>query len=83
MVGCWDVWRSDEDGTLRAAAHGFRLVVHPATADAAAVRFGVMRRGRDGDSVIGSGQAESARAAMKAAIEMAERFARPLQKGSG
>jgi hypothetical protein len=83
MAGSWDVWTSDRDGTLRAEAHGFRLVVHPAKADAAAVRFGVMRRGCDGDGPIGSGQAGSVRAAMKAAIEMAERFARPLPKDSG
>jgi hypothetical protein len=83
MVGSWNVWRSDEDGTLRAAAHGFQLVVHPSAVATAAVRFGVMRRGRDGESLIGSGETESVRTAMKAAIEMAERFARPLQKESG
>jgi hypothetical protein len=80
MVGSWNVWKSDEDGTLRAQAHGFQLVVHPPEIATAAVRFGVMRRGGAGESLIGAGQAESVRAAMKAAIEMAERFARPLPK---
>jgi hypothetical protein len=83
MAGCWDVWKSHEEGTLQAAAHGFQLVVHPPEVATAAVRFGVMRRGPDGYSPIGSGEAESVRAAMKAAIEMAERFARALQKESG
>jgi hypothetical protein len=83
MAGSWDVWHSATDGTLRAQARGFRLVVHPATAGDAVVRFGVMLRGRDGDGPIGSGQAGSTRAAMKAAIEMAERFARRLQKTAG
>jgi hypothetical protein len=40
------------------------------------VRFGVMHRGGAGESLIGAGQAESVRAAMTAAVEMAERFPR-------
>jgi hypothetical protein len=39
-----------------------------------------MRRDRDGDAPIGSGEADSMRTAMEAAIAMAERFARPLQR---
>jgi hypothetical protein len=63
MAGSWDVWRSGEDGTLRAEARGLCLVVHPANAAAPLVRFGVVRRGgRDGACVVGSGHAESARA---------------------
>jgi hypothetical protein len=81
MVSSGDVWRSDEDGMLRAEAHGFQLVVQRASADAAAMRFRVMRRGRDGASLVGSGQADSARVAMKAAVAMAERFARSLERG--
>jgi hypothetical protein len=80
MAGSWDVWRSRDDGTLTSAAHGFRLVVRPAMAEGAAVRFGVIRRGPEGDHPIGSGQAETVRAAMKAAVALAERFARPLRK---
>jgi hypothetical protein len=74
MAGSWDVWRSGEDGTLRAEARGLYLAVHPATAAASLVRFGVVRRGRDGARLLGSGHAESARAAMRAAVAMAERF---------
>jgi hypothetical protein len=80
MAGSWNVWHTAADGTLRAQAHGFRLVVHPATAGGAVVCFGVMRRDCDGDASIGSGKADSLRAAMEAAISMAERFARPLQR---
>jgi hypothetical protein len=80
MAGSWDVWRSLEDGTLTSAAHGFRLVVRPATATAAAVRFGVIRRGPEGDRPVGAGQAENVRAAMKAAVALAKRFARPLRR---
>jgi hypothetical protein len=80
MAGSWDVWQTDADGALRAQAHGFRLVVHPAAAGGGTVRFAVLVRGRDGDAPIGSGEAESLRAAMKAAIAMAERFARPLRR---
>jgi hypothetical protein len=80
MAGSWNGWHTAADGTLQAQAHGFRLVVHPVTAGGAVVRFGVMRRGRDGDAPIGAGEADSMCAAMQAAISMAERFARPLQK---
>jgi hypothetical protein len=64
----------------RATAHGFQLVVHPPEITTAAVHFGVMHRGCTGESLIGAGQAESVRAAMKAAVDMAGRFARSLAK---
>jgi hypothetical protein len=83
MVSSRDIWRSDAHGRLRAEAHGFELVVLMANADASAACFRVMRRGHHGEDLVGSGQAESVRAAMKAAVEMAERFARPPQKELG
>ena len=72
MAGSWSGWHADDDGALKAQAHGFGLVVRPAN-PGDSVRFTVMR-----DGPIGAGQAKSVRAAMKEAVGMAERFARPV-----
>ena len=75
MNGRGDVWHSDEDGTLRSEAHGFKIAVFPATGSDRVVRFGVMRNGGDRQFLIGSGQADDERTAMKAALRMAQRLA--------
>jgi hypothetical protein len=70
-----DLWRTQSTEVFSAENAGFRLVVQGPKEVGGAVRFLVLRRGTAeiSDTLIGSGTEETVRAAMAAAVRMAER----------
>ena len=70
-----DLWRTQRTGVFLAENYGFRLLVQGPEEVGGAVRFLVLRRGTAefSDTLIGSGTEETVRAAMAAAVRMAER----------
>jgi hypothetical protein len=77
-----DIWKTEPDGTLAAEVDGLRLVVQAPKAVGGMAHFLVLRRHEMGEAIIGSGTEANVRAAMKAAVKMAERMvARPFGKG--
>ena len=77
------IWRAEPNGVLAAEIDGFRLVVQAPEEVGGLVRFLVLRRESEGDTIIGSGSKETVQAAMGAAVKMAERLLwRPLTEGA-
>jgi hypothetical protein len=81
-MGHLNIWWTEPNGDLAAEANGLRLAVRAPERSDGAVRFLVVRR--DGDEqpqeILASGTEDDMRAAMKAAVRMAERIlARPFR----
>lgn len=74
MAGHPSIWRTEPEGVLAAEIDGLRLVVQAPEKVGGLVRFLVLRRDAGGDTIIGSGTEGDVRAAMQAAIQMAERI---------
>jgi hypothetical protein len=70
-----DLWREEDARVFSAEDGDFRLIVQAPPAVGGAARFIVLRRGTAAfsDALIGSGTVETVRAAMAAAMRMAER----------
>jgi hypothetical protein len=74
MAVLQDVWRLEPDGVLAAEIGDVRLVIRKPAEAGALVRFLVLRRGGEEDSLVGSGTEVDVRSAMQTASRMAEKL---------
>jgi hypothetical protein len=78
-----EIWRLEPDGVLAAEIGNVRLVIRKPAEAGALVRFLVLRRGAEEDSLIGSGTEADVRSAMQTASRMAERLRKARNTWAG